>query len=122
MGPMTGGRRGVCAGYRSSAYTPVAWPVQYGAGGSWAGYGGQGGFGGRGRRNWYRSTGMPGWARAGQGMPAWGGFAGPSVPWTEPSLPKEQELEALKRQAEYFEGALTAVKKSLDELKGSPCD
>ena len=109
MGPMTGGRRGICAGYRAPAYpTAASWPAYHG---------GRGGFGGRGWRHWYHSTGMPGWARAGQGLPAWGGYAAPVSPWPVPAITKDQELEQLKHQAEYFEDALTGVKKRLEELE-----
>jgi len=65
MGPMTGRAAGFCAGYGVPGYmNPI--------GGR--GFYGRGAFGrGRGWRNWYWATGMPGWARAGVGLPAWGG-------------------------------------------------
>ena len=56
-------------------------------------------------RNRFYATGMPGWMRGG-----WGG-AMPSE-----SAP-EQELETLKGQAEYFEGALAELKKRIEELE-----
>jgi hypothetical protein len=66
---------------------------------------------------------MPGWARAGAGMPAWGGYppygampqtwqaGGQAAPTTE------QELDVLKGQAEYFTGALGDIKKRIEELE-----
>jgi hypothetical protein len=78
---MTGRAAGYCAGYAMPGYMnpmPRAAGVGYGAWGygAWPGRG-AGFWGGRGRRggrrNWYRATGMPGWARARMGLPAWGG-------------------------------------------------
>ncbi len=112
MGPMTGRAAGFCAGNSMPGYmNPV--------GGR--GYGGWGrGFrgGGRGRRNWYYATGLPGWARAAQGMPAWGGgypvgyaggFGGP--------VSSEQQQQALKQQAEYLQQSLDDINKRMDELE-----
>ena len=110
MGPMTGRAAGYCAGYSVPGFmNPI----------SGGGYWGRGG--GRGRRNWYYATGMPGWARAAQGMPAWGGVppAVPSAPYGAPyapQMPQEQELEVLKSQAEYFQNALEEIQKRVEEL------
>lgn len=72
MGPMTGRAAGYCAGYPVPGFmNPI--PRR----GFWGG--GRGG-GGRGRRNWFYATGMPGWARAGYGYPAFGGAAPYSMP------------------------------------------
>jgi hypothetical protein len=107
MGPMTGRAAGFCAGYPMPGYmNPV--------GGR--GYGGWGrGFrgGGRGRRNWYYATGLPGWARAGYGWPALGGYAGgfPTVPSSE------QEQQALKQQSEYLQQSLDDINKRIEELE-----
>jgi hypothetical protein len=54
-------------------------------------------------------------------MPAWGiapyaPTAGAYGPMPEGEMPKGQEMESLKAQAEYFEGALEDIKKRLDEL------
>ncbi len=122
MGPMTGRGAGYCAGYPVPGYMNP--------------YGGRGGFGGgwgRGRRNWYAATGLPGWYRASVGMPAWGtpgsappvgapGFAPPmGAPGFAPPVgvpvSKEQELEFLKSQAEFFENALAEIRKRLGELE-----
>jgi len=70
FGPMTGRAAGFCAGYPVPGYMN---PIPGGGYGGW-GRGLWGGGGrGRGWRNWYRATGLPGWARAGMGLPAWGG-------------------------------------------------
>ena len=78
------------------------------------------GFGGGGGRGWGRGWGTP------YGVPAYGyGAAGmPVAPYGAPyampyaSAPtKEQELEALKGQAEYFENAMGDIRKRLQELE-----
>ena len=133
-GPMTGRGAGFCAGYPMPGYmNPIAG----------RGYGGWGrGFrgGGRGRRNWYYATGMPGWMRTQYGLPAWGmqpsagpgygvpamayGQAPPMAPYAygapfAPAVAPEQEVEALKGQAEYFEDALDGIKKRIQELEAA---
>ena len=55
---------------------------------------------------------MPGWARAGAGLPAWGGY-----PPYGPAPTAEQELDVLKGQAEHFTGALEEIKKRIEELE-----
>ena len=140
MGPMTGRGAGFCAGYGMPGYmNPMV-----GGGGFW-GMGGRGG--GRGRRNQFYATGMTGWQRAGYGMPAWGqypaaapvapmapaagygvppmapaaGYGVPPVaPWAQPT--REQEVEGLKGQAEYFEDMLDGIKKRIEELEAQPAD
>ena len=119
LGPMTGRAAGYCAGYGVPGY---ANPIQG------RGYGGWGRGGGFGRRNWYYATGMPGWARAGAGMPAWGSGYAPayggggyapaygSVPYA-PGVTPEQELNALKGQAEYLEDALDGIKKRIEQVE-----
>jgi len=111
MGPMTGRAAGFCAGYSVPGYmNPV--------GGR--GYWGWGRGGGRGRRNWFYATGLPGWARAGYGWPAWGGAVNPytygGAPFA-PGLTSQQELDGLKGQAEYLEDSLDGIKKRIDELE-----
>jgi hypothetical protein len=111
LGPMTGRAAGFCAGYPIPGYmNPV------GGRGNWGW-----GRGGWGRRNWYYATGLPGWARAGYGFPAYGGavnpyFYGGAVPFA-PGLTAQQELDGLKGQAEYLEDALDGVKKRMEELE-----
>jgi hypothetical protein len=72
--------------------------------------------GGRGWRNRFNATGVPGWA--GVGMPYGAPFAAPYA-----SAPtREQELEALKGQAEYFENAMGEIRKRLQELETEKAD
>ena len=111
---MTGRAAGYCAGYPVPGYmNPI--PGR--------GYWGRGAGGGRGRRNWYYATGMPGWARAAQGMPAWGAAPYPAAPFAPygapyaPQMTQEQELEALKQQADYFQNALGDIQKRMQELQ-----
>jgi hypothetical protein len=111
MGPMTGRAAGFCAGYPVPGYmNPV--------GGR--GYWGSGRGGGWGRRNWYYATGLPGWARAGYGWPAWGGGVNPyaygGAPFA-PTIAPQQELDGLKGQAEYLEDTLDGIKKRIEELE-----
>ena len=130
LGPMTGRAAGYCAGYPVPGFmNPVGGRGFGGMGrGAWGG--------GRGRRNWFYATGMPGWMRAGSGYPAWGtypqaapatgyaappaapaaGYGMPSVgAW--PQMTQEQEANALKGQAEYFEDMLDGIKKRIEELE-----
>jgi hypothetical protein len=99
---MTGGRRGVCAGYQLP-YPVYGYPRSFGRGR------------GRGWRHWYYATDLPRWVRRGQGMwPA----SGLAVPYS-PELTKEQELELLKNQAKYFEETLTDINQRLKDLEGA---
>jgi hypothetical protein len=112
MGPMTGRAAGFCAGYPVPGFmNPVGGRGYWG----WGRGGGRGG--GRGWRNWYYATGLPGWARAAYGYPAWGGPANPYQPFPAQSITAEQELQGLKQQAEYFEGALEEIKKRIEQLE-----
>jgi len=116
MGPMTGRAAGYCAGYPVPGYmNPV--------GGR--GFRGRGG-GGWGRRNWFYATGLTGWQRAAYGYPAFGAtpYAAPAAPYAAPypapyapTVTREQELDVLKGQAEYFEDALEGIKKRIEELE-----
>lgn len=110
MGQMTGRAAGFCAGYSVPGY---ANPVQ-GRGGMGFGMGfGRGrafGGGGRGWRNRYYATGMTGWQRAAAGVPAWG----MRVP---AAMSREQELDALKEQAVYFEDSLKDLRERIKELE-----
>ena len=105
MGPMTGRAAGYCAGHSVPGYANPAPGRGFGRG-----FGGRGG--GWGRRNRFYATGMPGWARAGAGLPAWGGYPPYGAPPT-----REQELDVLKGQAEYFGDALDDIKKRIEELE-----
>jgi len=105
---MTGRAAGICAGHAAPGYVS-----RIGGRGYW----GRGG--GRGRRNWYNATGLPGWARAERGWPAWGGAAGPyaaGAPFM-PGLTAGWELDALKGQAKYLEDALGDINKRIEELE-----
>lgn len=110
LGPMTGRAAGYCAGYAVPGFANPA-PGR-GFGGRGRGLGG----GGRGRRNWFYATGLPGWQRFGMGYPTYGGVA----PYGDPqnsAVSQEQELNALKNQAEYFEKALDEIKKRITEME-----
>ena len=107
MGPMTGRAAGLCAGSSVPGYgNPVGGRGTFGCG---RGFGARGG--GRGRRNRFYATGLPGWQRAGYGMPAYGG-----APFA-PDLTVQQKQEGLKGQAEYLEDVLNGVKKRIEELE-----
>ena len=115
MGPMTGRRMGYCAGYLTPGYMMNP------------GFGqGFGRGGGRGRRNWFYATGMPGWMRAAQGMPAFGGWTGTPVmnpsafPGAYPNAPTPQEESAmLKDQAEFMKQQLDEIQKRINDLEGT---
>lgn len=114
LGPMTGRAAGYCAGY------PVPGFMNPIPGRGFRGWGRGGGWG---RRNWFYATGLPGWQRAGMGMPAYGAPPVPPAqapPYAAPFAPtatREQELDALKGQAEYFEDALEGIRKRIEELQ-----
>ncbi len=115
MGPMTGRAAGYCAGYAAPGYVNQV-------GGRGFGGGGRGGRGGRGRRNQFYATGLTGWQRAGMGFPAFGGAVPPVAPYAAPFPPAasgEQQLDALKGQAEYLEDALAGIRKRIEELQAN---
>ena len=103
MGPMTGRGFGYCAGYPAPGWT-YPWP-----GRRFFGRGGWGG-GGYGWRHWYYATGLPRWARWRAVPPAWA--YGPA--YAPPS--REEEIEALKDQAEWLKEQLDAINRRMDEL------
>ena len=104
LGPMTGRRAGLCAGFPVPGY---ANPVPGLGFGPWFGVGrGRG----RGWRHWYYATGLPGWARLGQVA-----AAGP-VPYAWTMTP-EQEVSALKAQQEHLKSALDAIGKRIEDLE-----
>ena len=117
LGPMTGRAAGYCAGYSVPGYmNPIP-------GRGWFGMGrGRGGGGGRGRRNWYYATGLPGWARASYGMPAFGGWTSPwgypSVGYPSvPELTPKDETEMLKEQAEFLKQQLQDIQGRISTLE-----
>jgi hypothetical protein len=109
---MTGRAAGYCAGY---GVPGISNPVfGRGFGGGW----GRGG--GRGWRNQYFATGLTGWQRA------TGGWSAPvpaapmyAAPYSAPAT-REQQLDHLKSQAEYFEDTLEGIRKRIEELEAKP--
>ena len=104
---MTGRAAGYCAGYGVPGHASPAPGRGLGRGG-----------GGRGRRNWYYATGQPGWARAAQGHPAFGGM-GPDLPqYAAPAQPiTKEEVDGLKERAGHLERMLEDVHKRIAQLK-----
>jgi len=98
QGPLTGGGMGYCA----MPANQVARPLGRGL------YGGRGG-GGRGWRNCFYATGLPGWMRQRKMAQAFGGF--------ERGLSKEDELAALKSEAEHLKNELDAIQARVQELE-----
>lgn len=113
MGPRTGRGAGYCGGASAPGF------LSAGRGRGWFGRGGRGGRGGgRGWRNMFFATGLTGWQRAavaGLGAVATSFFARPFPAPAAP--PAEQELDALKRQADYLSGALGEIRQRIDELQ-----
>ena len=104
MGPMTGRAAGYCAGYGMPGYmNPI------GGRGFW----GWGRGGGRGR-GFGRGFG---WARAGYGYPAGPLTEQPYGAYPPQAMTAEQEVNALKSQAEYFKDALDEITKRIEELE-----
>lgn len=113
MGPMTGRGAGYCGGYDAPGWASPA-PGR-GLGMGWRRGGAWGGGGGWRHRNWYYATGLPGWARFGYG-PAW---QAPQAWGYEPYPPapsREQEIEFLRRQAEWLKQEMDAVGRRIEEL------
>jgi len=107
MGPMTGRSAGFCAGYNAPGFMNTMPGRGFGMG---RGGGGFGMGGGRGWRNRFYATGLAGWQRPA----AWG--------WglqQQPSMTKEQELDALKKQAEYFENSLKELRGEIKKIENS---
>lgn len=112
MGPMTGRAAGYCAGYNMPGYANPIGGRGFGMGGG-RGFGrgrrfGMGG--GRGWRNMYYATGLTGRQRAGAVWPD----AYPAA-YTPPT--REQQMDALKSQAEYFEETLNGLRQRMSEIE-----
>jgi hypothetical protein len=109
MGPMTGRAAGYCAGYPVAGYTNPVGGRGYGFGFGF-GRGGRG-RGGWGRRNWCYGAAEP-------YSPTWSGY-GVAVPYANPPAApsKEQQVDALKGQAEFFEEQLAGIRKRIEELE-----
>ncbi|MGC9455196.1 MAG: DUF5320 domain-containing protein [Phycisphaerae bacterium] len=113
LGAMTGRAAGYCAGYSVPGYVnPIGgrgfWGWGRGRGGGW------------GRRNRFYAPGLTGWQRSAAGWPAFGGYVPPVVPYAAPfgqTPSTEQQIDALKGQAEYFEDALEGIRKRIQELE-----
>ena len=113
---MTGRAAGYCAGYPVPGFMN---PMQGGGYGGWGRGMGRGrGGGGRGRRNGFYATGVPGWARFGAGFPAGAPYGG-AMPYgpAPQQISAEQEMEALKGQAQYMEDALDEIRKRMAEVE-----
>jgi len=106
-GPMTGRGAGDCTGYGAPGFTAPA---------GRSGFGGRGG--GRGWRHWFKATGLPGWARAGSALPAWGTPLAPPAPVAaEPA--SGAEVAALKTHAAHLELTLQSLQKRIQNLEGT---
>lgn len=107
LGPMTGRAAGYCAGFPVPGYMNpyVAIPCR------WFGRG-------RGFRHWYWATGLPGWARASIGLPAWGGWVYPGFhPYYGQELTPQKEAEILKKQAEAIQEELKSINERIKTLE-----
>ncbi len=116
MGPMTGRRAGYCAGSGAPGFVNRAL----------GGFFGRGRGGGRGWRNMFYATGLPGWARAGMGAVG-AAAAAPAASAAAPSaaafvsgfqtMTPQQELDALKQQAQQAADVLASVQRRISELE-----
>ena len=107
LGPMTGRGAGYCAGYPVPGYlNPIPGRGWFGWGRGWFGRG-------RGWRHWYWATGLPGWARAWIGYPA---FEAWPYPYPASITPKE-ELASLQDQAEILRRKLEEVNRRIETLE-----
>ena len=104
MGPMTGRGAGYCGGYAEPGF----------ANRIVGGFVGRGwGRGGRGWRNMFYATGQPGWARMGMNLP------GTAMPLgASRGMTRQQELKALKQQAEQAATILEDIRQRITQLEG----
>lgn len=109
MGPRTGRGMGFCSGYDMPGYMNPGFGGGYGYGRG----GGRGWGGGRGFRNRFHATGVPGWAWNWNTAP-YGGV--PQAP------DREQELAALRNEAEYMKNGLAEITKRIEELESAGDD
>ncbi|MBN2453695.1 MAG: DUF5320 family protein, partial [Candidatus Omnitrophica bacterium] len=74
---------------------------------------GRGGGRGRGRgyRNMYYATGLPGWARAGYGYPAYNTGYAPNFSEKDEAAMLKEEAEALKEELKMVQERLAALEK-----------
>jgi Family of unknown function (DUF5320) len=110
MGPMTGRAAGYCAGYPVPGFQN---PVYGGGfGGGWGRGGGQG------RRNRFYATGLTGWQRGNMTWPVYPPVTSYAPAYNAPiTMTKEQQVDMLKGQSEYFEDALDGIRKRIEELE-----
>lgn len=110
MGPVTGRAAGFCAGKTEAGFVSRA-------GGRGSGGGGNGGGRGRrrGRRNRFRATGVLGWQQAADETPA--NAATPPASSTPTTVDQDEELEALKQQAESLCRTLDGIRERIVELE-----
>jgi len=108
MGPMTGRAAGFCAGYNLPGYANPVPGRGFGMGFG-GGFGRGRGGGGRGRRNMYYATGLTGWQRAAMAGPGWGGAA--------PAMTREQQVDALKAQADSLAHTLDSIREQIAALE-----
>lgn len=107
LGPMTGRAAGYCAGYPVPGYlNPIPGRGWFGWGRGWFGRG-------RGWRHWFWATGLPGWARAWLGYPAFGGWVYPYPA----SVTPEEEMAYLQDQAEILKKNLEEINKRIETLE-----
>lgn len=112
QGPRTGGGFGYCSGYNMPGSVN---PIRGGVGrGFYQGIPRGGARGGHGRRNVFYATGLYGWQRASQGMPAYG-FTG-VMPQ---SISSVDDIEILKAQAGQLESVLNDLKNRIEKLEKS---
>lgn len=110
MGPMTGRGAGYCGGSAAPGFAGGALGGFFGRGR------GRGGGGGRGWRNMFYATGLPAWARLGMGV---AGVAGAAMAaGASQGMTQEQELDALKQQADQAAGVLNSIRQRISELEG----
>ena len=124
MGPMTGRAAGYCAGYPVPGFQNAPWGRAF-RGGRGGGRGGRGGGPGRGmgwgHRHWYHGTGQAAWQQAEMGWPnPYFNYDQPPSPGPfGPLMTKEQELDALRKQAEYFEHEMEGLRNRIQEIESS---
>ena len=105
QGPMTGRAAGYCAGFQMPGYMNPMPGHGWGMGRGWGH--GRGWGRGRGWRYGYYPMVVPG------APPVYGVAPG------YPPLPAEQEVHALRAQAEHFEGTLGEIRKRIAELEAA---
>jgi len=104
LGQRTGRTMGYCAGFGM----PGSADAVQGRGGFGFGRGSGLGWSGRGRgwRCSYRTTGLPGWARAGYGYPLYG-----------PEFTAKDEIKALQDQADFLKKQLEDIQNHINILE-----